>query len=101
MEKDREKEELLIEKGGTINRLASELEAAQSRLASGETARLKERLAQLLTERNAAKEQVKELGVSIFTQVSLRSRIGNKEVLTFFLTELKCIKYVSTFIHCS
>ncbi|KAI8437618.1 hypothetical protein MSG28_011877 [Choristoneura fumiferana] len=62
MEKDREKEELLIEKGGTINRLASELEAAQSRLASGETARLKERVAQLLTERNAAKEQVKELG---------------------------------------
>ncbi|KPJ21255.1 hypothetical protein RR48_00128, partial [Papilio machaon] len=62
MEKDREKEEILIEKGGTINRLASELEAAQSRLVSGESARLKEKVLQLTTERNTAREQVKELG---------------------------------------
>lgn len=63
MEKDREKEDILIEKGATINRLASELEAAQSRLGSGEMSRLKEKVSQLTTERNAAKEQVKELGV--------------------------------------
>ncbi|KAM3961122.1 LOW QUALITY PROTEIN: chromosome segregation ATPase asterless [Aphomia sociella] len=62
MERDREKEEILIEKGGTINRLASELEAAQSRLVSGESARLKEKVSQLTSERNAAREQVKELG---------------------------------------
>ncbi|KAL0819009.1 hypothetical protein ABMA28_008294 [Loxostege sticticalis] len=62
MERDREKEEILIEKGGTINRLASELEAAQSRLVSGEAARLKEKVAQLTSERNIAREQVKELG---------------------------------------
>ncbi|XP_028176619.1 centrosomal protein of 152 kDa-like [Ostrinia furnacalis] len=62
MERDREKEEILIEKGGTINRLASELEAAQSRLVSGETARLKEKVSQLTGERNTAREQVKELG---------------------------------------
>lgn len=64
MEKDREKEEILIEKGGTINRLAGELEAAQNRLVSGEGARLKEKVLQLTTERNTAREQVKELGVS-------------------------------------
>lgn len=64
MEKDREKEDILIEKGATINRLASELEAAQSRLVNGETTRLKEKVSQLTTERNAAREQVKELGVS-------------------------------------
>ncbi|KAJ2954789.1 hypothetical protein O0L34_g3094 [Tuta absoluta] len=62
LEKDREKEEILIEKGATINRLAGELEAAQSRLVSGETAKLKEKVPQLTSERNAAKEQVKELG---------------------------------------
>ncbi|KAJ8711754.1 hypothetical protein PYW08_008708 [Mythimna loreyi] len=62
MEKDREKEDILIEKGATINRLAGELEAAQSRLVSGETSRLKEKVSQLTTERNAAREQVKELG---------------------------------------
>ncbi|XP_026761573.2 centrosomal protein of 152 kDa [Galleria mellonella] len=62
MERDREKEEILIEKGATINRLAGELEAAQSRLVSGETARLKERVSQLTGERNTAREQVKELG---------------------------------------
>ncbi|XP_047537466.1 putative leucine-rich repeat-containing protein DDB_G0290503 [Vanessa atalanta] len=62
MERDREKEEILIEKGATINRLASELEAAQSRLVSGESARLKEKVLQLTSERNAAREQVKELG---------------------------------------
>ncbi|XP_063896974.1 myosin-6 [Helicoverpa armigera] len=62
MEKDREKEDILIEKGGTINRLASELEAAQSRLVNGETTRLKEKVSQLTTERNAAREQVKEMG---------------------------------------
>lgn len=66
MEKDREKEDILIDKGATINRLASELEAAQNRLMSGETSRLKEKVLQLTTERNAAKEQVKELGVSSF-----------------------------------
>lgn len=64
MEKDREKEEILIEKGATINRLANELEAAQNRLLSGETPRLKEKVSQLTTERNTAREQVKELGVS-------------------------------------
>ncbi|XP_063380221.1 myosin-9-like [Cydia fagiglandana] len=62
LEKDKEKEELLIDKGATINRLASELEAAQSRLVNGETARLKEKVAQLSSERNVAREQVKELG---------------------------------------
>ncbi|CAH2095338.1 unnamed protein product [Euphydryas editha] len=62
MEREREKEEILIEKGATINRLASELEAAQSRLVSGETARLKEKVLQLTSEKNAAREQVKELG---------------------------------------
>ncbi|XP_026735819.1 myosin-11-like isoform X1 [Trichoplusia ni] len=62
MEKDREKSDILIEKGATINRLASELEAAQSRLGNGETTRLKEKVSQLTTERNAAREQVKELG---------------------------------------
>lgn len=67
MEKDREKSDILIEKGATINRLASELEAAQSRLGNGETTRLKEKVSQLTTERNAAREQVKELGVSVTT----------------------------------
>ncbi|XP_059051808.1 centrosomal protein of 152 kDa isoform X2 [Achroia grisella] len=62
MERDREKEEIMIEKGATINRLAAELEAAQSRLVNGEAARLKERVAQLNSERNTAREQVKELG---------------------------------------
>ncbi|XP_035453203.2 myosin-11 [Spodoptera frugiperda] len=62
MEKDREKEDILIEKGATINRLASELEAAQSRLVNGETTKLKEKVSQLTTERNAAREQVKEMG---------------------------------------
>ncbi|KAG6456124.1 hypothetical protein O3G_MSEX009579 [Manduca sexta] len=65
MERDREKEQILVEKGAMINRLANELEAAQSRLVSGETARLKERVSQLTTERNAAKEQVKELGTKL------------------------------------
>lgn len=69
MEKDREKEDILIDKGATINRLASELEAAQNRLMSGETSRLKEKVLQLTTERNAAKEQVKELGVSSFFSI--------------------------------
>lgn len=63
LEKDRDKEDILIEKGATINRLASELEAAQSRLVSGETAKLKEKVSQLTSERNASREQVKELGV--------------------------------------
>ncbi|KAJ0172223.1 hypothetical protein K1T71_012196 [Dendrolimus kikuchii] len=62
MERDKEKEEILIEKGATINRLANELETAQRRLVSGETTKLKEKVSQLTTERNAAKEQVKELG---------------------------------------
>ncbi|GBP36145.1 Centrosomal protein of 152 kDa [Eumeta japonica] len=62
LEKDRTKEELLIEKGAKINRLASELEAAQNRLVSGESAKLKERVSQLTSERNMAKDQVKELG---------------------------------------
>ncbi|XP_049885424.1 girdin [Pectinophora gossypiella] len=62
LEKDREKEDILIEKGATINRLASELEVAQSRLVSGEINKLKEKVSQLATERNAAREQVKELG---------------------------------------
>ncbi|XP_012550342.2 myosin-11 isoform X2 [Bombyx mori] len=62
MENVREKEEMLIEKGSTINRLASELEVAQSRLLNGDTARLKEKVLQLTTERNTAKEQIKELG---------------------------------------
>ncbi|CAH0731881.1 unnamed protein product, partial [Brenthis ino] len=61
-ERDREKEEILIEKGATINRLANELDAAQKRLLNGESARLKEKVLQLTTERNAAREQVKELG---------------------------------------
>lgn len=69
MERDREKEEILIEKGATINRLAGELEAAQSRLLSGEPARLKEKVAQLTAERSAAREQVKELGVSTFLRL--------------------------------
>ncbi|XP_072933382.1 uncharacterized protein [Epargyreus clarus] len=62
MERDKEKEEILIDKGATINRLASELEAAQSRLMNGETTRLKEKVLQLTSERGAAREQVKELG---------------------------------------
>ncbi|XP_045504125.1 intracellular protein transport protein USO1 [Colias croceus] len=62
MERDREKENILIEKGATINRLAKELEAAQSRLVNGESVRLKERINQLTSERNASREQVKELG---------------------------------------
>lgn len=61
-ERDREKEEIIIEKGATINRLANELEAAQSRLVNGETSRLKEKVSQLTSERNTAKEQIKELG---------------------------------------
>ncbi|CAF4920578.1 unnamed protein product [Pieris macdunnoughi] len=65
MERDREKEEILIEKGATINRLANELEAAQTRLVSGETARLKEKVSQLTTERNSSREQVKELGTKL------------------------------------
>lgn len=72
MERDREKEEIIIEKGATINRLATELEAAQSRLVSGETSRLKERASQLTLERNAAKEQVKELGVRIIIIIMSR-----------------------------
>ena len=63
-ERDREKEEILIEKGATINRLASELDAAQKRLLNGESNRPKEKVLQLTTERNAAREQVKELGVN-------------------------------------
>lgn len=66
LEKDKAKEELLVEKGATINKLATELETAQSRLMSGESTRLKEKISQLITERNAAREQVKELGVSFY-----------------------------------
>lgn len=77
MEKDREKEDILIDKGATINRLASELEAAQNRLMSGETSRLKEKVLQLTTERNAAKEQVKELGVSIIFYSRINCHIRN------------------------
>ncbi|KOB76571.1 Uncharacterized protein OBRU01_06006 [Operophtera brumata] len=58
LQRDKEKEDILVEKGATINRLARELEAAQSRLVGGETVRLKERAAQLCAERNAAKEQM-------------------------------------------
>lgn len=69
MERDREKEEILIEKVATINRLANELEVAQKKLVSGETSKLKEKVSQLTTERNAAKEQVKELGVSPYISI--------------------------------
>ncbi|XP_023951401.2 putative leucine-rich repeat-containing protein DDB_G0290503 [Bicyclus anynana] len=62
MERDREKEEILIDKGATINRLANELEVAQSRLVNGETAQLKDKLLQLTSDRNTAREQVKVLG---------------------------------------
>ncbi|CAH2054469.1 unnamed protein product, partial [Iphiclides podalirius] len=83
MEKDREKEEILIEKGGTINRLASELEAAQSRLVSGESARLKEKVQQLITERNTAREQVKELGskleLTAHELVLCRNKLSNNQ----------------------
>ncbi|XP_045538046.1 centrosomal protein of 152 kDa [Papilio machaon] len=83
MEKDREKEEILIEKGGTINRLASELEAAQSRLVSGESARLKEKVLQLTTERNTAREQVKELGskleLTAHELVLCRNKLSNSQ----------------------
>ncbi|XP_013166273.1 PREDICTED: centrosomal protein of 152 kDa-like [Papilio xuthus] len=83
MEKDREKEEILIEKGGTINRLASELEAAQSRLVSGESARLKEKVLQLTTERNTAREQVKELGskleLTAHELVLCRNKLANSQ----------------------
>lgn len=71
-ERVREKDGILIEKGAIINRLASELETAQSRLGNGESTRLKERVSQLTSERNAVKEQVKELGVC-FTFVKLLS----------------------------
>lgn len=70
LEKDRDKEDILIEKGATINRLASELEAAQNRLVSGETAKLKEKVLQLTSERNSSREQVKELGVSYLLYIS-------------------------------
>lgn len=81
MEKDREKEDILIEKGATINRLASELEAAQSRLVNGETTKLKEKVSQLTTERNAAREQVKEMGVS-FPLFAISIRKKCKEIQT-------------------
>ncbi|XP_034836034.1 uncharacterized protein [Maniola hyperantus] len=61
-DRDREKETILIDKGATINRLASELEVAQSRLVSGEATQLKEKVLHLTNERNTAREQVKELG---------------------------------------
>ena len=79
-ERDREKEEILVEKGATINRLASELDAAQKRLLNGESNRLKEKVLQLTTERNAAREQVKELGVNnyifLFGVVAQRQLYG-------------------------
>ncbi|CAK1593904.1 unnamed protein product [Parnassius mnemosyne] len=82
-EKDREKEEVLIEKGSTINRLASELKAAQSRLVSGESARLKEKVLQLTTERNTAREQVKELGskleLTAHELVLCRNKLANSQ----------------------
>ncbi|XP_068619613.1 putative leucine-rich repeat-containing protein DDB_G0290503 [Battus philenor] len=83
MEKDREKEDILIEKGATINRLASELEAAQSRFVSGESARLKEKVLQLTTDRNTAREQVKELGskleLTAHELVLCRSKLSNSQ----------------------
>ncbi|CAG4965992.1 unnamed protein product [Parnassius apollo] len=82
-DKDREKEDILIEKGSTINRLASELEAAQSRLVSGESARLKEKVFQLTTERNTAREQVKELGskleLTAHELVLCRNKLANSQ----------------------
>ncbi|VVC90109.1 unnamed protein product [Leptidea sinapis] len=58
----REKEEILEEKSAKINRLANELETAQNKLVSGETSKLKEKVFQLTSERNTAREQVKDLG---------------------------------------
>ncbi|RVE45416.1 hypothetical protein evm_009934 [Chilo suppressalis] len=59
---EREKGDIIVEKGAMVNRLVNELEAAQRKLVSGETAKLKEKVAQLTTERNTSREQVKELG---------------------------------------
>nr|XP_032529500.1 uncharacterized protein LOC116779353 [Danaus plexippus plexippus] len=55
MERDREKEDILIDKGATINRLAAELQEAQKKLLNGDSTRLKEKILQLTTERNTAR----------------------------------------------
>ncbi|XP_077294635.1 uncharacterized protein LOC143917111 [Arctopsyche grandis] len=58
---ERLKEDLLVEKGGTINKLAFELEEAQNRLTNNDHVELKDRISNLTIERNTARLQVKEL----------------------------------------
>lgn len=62
---ERAREDILVEKGGVINRLAAELEAAQARLAGGDTVKLKEKLAMANLDRNTAKQQSKELAMKL------------------------------------
>lgn len=64
-ELERSKEELLVEKGSTINRLAMELEEAQNRVATNHTPELKEKISQLLVERNTARMQIKDMAVCL------------------------------------
>lgn len=58
---ERLKENLLVEKGSIINKLAIELEEAHNRIPNNE---LKEKISQLTIEKNSGKYQMKELGVS-------------------------------------
>ncbi|XP_050672408.1 early endosome antigen 1 [Leptidea sinapis] len=74
----REKEEILEEKSAKINRLANELETAQNKLVSGETSKLKEKVFQLTSERNTAREQVKDLGSKLETTARELVQCRNK-----------------------
>ncbi|CAG9793262.1 unnamed protein product [Diatraea saccharalis] len=78
---EREKEEIVVEKSALVNRLVNELESAQKKLVSGETAKLKEKVSQLTVERNTAKEQVKELGskleITAHELVLCRNKLSN------------------------
>ncbi|OWR41620.1 hypothetical protein KGM_204970 [Danaus plexippus plexippus] len=78
MERDREKEDILIDKGATINRLAAELQEAQKKLLNGDSTRLKEKILQLTTERNTARMQVKELGSKLELTAHELSQCRNK-----------------------
>lgn len=68
---ERSKEELLVEKGSTINRLAMELEEAQNRVAANQTPELKEKISQLVVERNTARMQTKDMAVSLHVSIHI------------------------------
>lgn len=62
---ERLKENLLVEKGAIINKLAMELEEAQNRISNNDNKDLKDKISRLTTERNTAHFQIKEFAVNI------------------------------------